>query len=66
MFCLLAFRFIGVLLLCDVVLVFTVQQSESTICSLPFGLPSHSGHSSAVSRVLCAIQYVQISFLFYT
>ena len=30
----------------------------------PFELPSHSGHHSALSRLLCAIQYVLISIYF--
>ena len=33
---------------------------------LPFGLPSHLGHPSALGRVPCSIQYVPISCLFYT
>ena len=42
----------------NVVLVFTVQQNESAIythLSPPFGLPSHSSHHSALSRVPSAI-----------
>ena len=37
----------------------SAQQNESATCihiSLPFWIPSHSGHHSALSRVLCAIQ----------
>ena len=33
---------------------------------LPFGLPPHPGHHSAVSRVPCAIEHVFISSLFHT
>ena len=48
----------------------TVQQNElathTHIYSFPFGLPSHSDHHSALSRVLCAVQYNLISNLFYT
>ena len=62
--------FVGVQLLYNVVLVSTVQQNRSAtyiyIYTLPFGLPSHSGHHSALSRVPCAIQYVLINYLFYT
>ena len=36
------------------------------IYPLPFGFPSHSGRHSILSRVLSAIQYVLISYLFYT
>ena len=32
---------------------------------LPFGFPSYLGHHSALSRVLCGVQYVPISCLFY-
>ena len=35
------------------------------IYPLSFGLPSHSYHHSALSKVPCAIQYVLISYLFY-
>ena len=31
-----------------------------------FGIPSHSGHSTALGRVPCAMQYVLMSYLFYT
>jgi len=50
-------------LLCSVVLVSNVQQSESAIHIhlLPFGLPSHSGHQSALSRVLCARSLLTVS-----
>ena len=53
----------------NVMLVSTVQQSESAIHThvlCLFGFPSHSGHHSVLSRVPCAIQYVLISYLFYT
>ena len=36
------------------------------IYPLPFGSPSYSGYCSALSRVPCAIQYVLISYVFYT
>ena len=61
--------FIGVQLLCNVVLVSTVQQNESAIHIhiFPlFGFPSHLDHRHAFSRVPCATQYVLISCLFYT
>ena len=35
-----------------------------TMYPLPFGLPSHSGHHNALSRVPHAIQYVLISYLY--
>ena len=35
-----------------------MNQLYMYVCPLPFGLPSHSGHHSALSRVPCAIQYV--------
>ena len=43
-----------------------VNQPYLYMYPLPFGLPSHSGHHSALSRVPCAVQYVLISYLFYT
>ena len=45
--------FIGLQLLYNVVLVSTTQQRESAIhiYPLPFGLPSHSDHHRALSRV---------------
>ena len=50
-------------------LVFTVQQYESAlpmhIVPPIFQLPSHSAHHSVLSRGLCAIQWVLISYLFY-
>ena len=51
--------FIGVELLYNIVLVSTVQQSESAIrihISPLFGFPSHLGHHGALSRVPCAIR----------
>ena len=36
------------------------------MCPLSFGIPSHSGHHSALGQVPCAIQSVLISYLFYT
>lgn len=42
-------------------LVFILPQNESVsyTCTYtsPFGLPSNSGHHSAISRVPCAIQF---------
>ena len=35
-----------------------MNQLYMYVCPLPSGLPSHSGHHSALSRVPCAIQYV--------
>ena len=58
-------NFIGILLFFNVVLVYTAKQNESAntyIYPLPFGLPSHSGHHSALSRVPCAIQHVLINY----
>ena len=60
------FLIIGVYLLYNAVLVSTVQQNESAIhmhISPPFGLPSHSGHHSALSRLPCAREYVLINSL---
>ena len=39
--------------------------THTHIYPFPFGLPSHSCHHSALSRALCAIQYILISNLFY-
>ena len=36
------------------------------IHSFPFGLPSHSGHHNAFSRVPCAFWYVLISYMFFS
>ena len=59
----------GKQLLYNVVLASAVHQSESAghmyVC-LPFGLPSHTGHLSALSRVPCGVHQVLISYLFYT
>ena len=63
------FMFIGVYLLYNGVLVPAVEQSESALhihTSPLLGFPSHLGHHRALSRVPCAIQYVLISYLFYT
>ena len=63
------FFFIVVQFLFNVVLVSTVQQSESAInihISPLFGFPSHLIHHRTLSRVPCAIQQVLISYLFYT
>ena len=61
---------IGVQLLYNIVLVYTVQQSESTICihisPLFLDFLLNLGHHRALSRVPCAIQQVLISYLFYT
>ena len=43
-----------------------MNQPYIYIYPLPSGLPSHSGHHSALSRIPCAIQYILISYLFYT
>ena len=51
------------------VLASAVHQSESAVhmyVCLPFGLPSHIGHLSALSRVPCGVHQVLISYLFYT
>ena len=51
--------FLGVQLLYNVVLVSTVEQSESAIrvsVYHPVGLRSHSGYHSALSKVPCAMQ----------
>ena len=45
------------MLLYTVVLVYCVQKN-TYIYLHPFGLPSHSDHHSALSRVPCGIQYV--------
>ena len=42
-----------------------MNQSHIYTYPLPLGLPSHSGHHSALSSVLCAIEYIAISCLFY-
>ena len=59
--------FIGIQLLYCVVLVSTVQQHESAICTapFPFGLPSHLGHHNALGRVpvLCRRAH-QLSILY--
>ena len=68
--CLYFFKiFIGVELLYNVVLVSTLQQSESAIhihISPFFVFPSHLGHHRSLSTVPCAIQQALISYLFYT
>ena len=54
-------------MLYNVVLVSAVQQNESAIhmhVSLLSGLPFHSGHHSALSRVPSAIQEFLVSFCF--
>ena len=43
-----------------------MNQSYTYIYPLPLGLPSHSGHHRALSRIPCAIEYVLISSLFCT
>ena len=43
-----------------------VNQACIYIHPLAAGLPSHSDHHSALSRVPCAPQYVLISYIFYT
>ena len=61
--------FIGVWLLYNVVLASTAQQNESAIhiqIYPPFWIPSHLGYHSVLGKVPCALQYVPISYLFYT
>ena len=53
-------------MLCRFLLHSKMNQPYIYINPLPFGLPFHSGHHSAFNRVPCAIQYVLISYLFYT
>ena len=53
-------------MLCQFRLYSKMNQPYIYIYPLPYGLPSHSGHHSALSRVPCAIQQVLISYLFYT
>ena len=43
-----------------------LSQPYINIHHLPLGLPSHAGNRSALSRVPCAIQYVLMSYLFFT
>ena len=42
-----------------------MNQPDIYMYLLPFGFPSPLGHHTALSRVLCAIQYFLISFLSY-
>ena len=42
-----------------------MNQSHIYIYPLSFGFLSHSSHHSALSRVLCAIQYVLTSYLYF-
>ena len=56
-------------LLYNVVLISTIQQSESAtptsaICPLFFGLSSHLGHHRALSRIPCAINRFSLSILY--
>ena len=53
-------------MLCQFLLYSKMNQLYIYIYPLFFGFPSHLGHHSALSRVPCAIQYVLISYLFYT
>ena len=53
-------------ILCWFLLYSKVNQPHIHIYSLPFGFPSDSGHFGALSRVPWAIQYVLISYPFYT
>ena len=60
-------NFIGVQLLCNVVLVSAVQQSKSAIVYIyPLILEflTHVGHHRALSRVPCAIQQVSLVIYF--
>ena len=61
--------FIGVELLYNVVLVSMfnrMNQPYIYMYPLPFAVPFHLGHHSALRRVPCAMQYLLISYLFYT
>ena len=42
-----------------------MNQPDIYMYLLPFGFPSRLGHHTALSRVLCAIQYFLVSFLSY-
>lgn len=53
-------------ILCQFLLSSKINQLCMYIHSFLWGLPSCSGYHSALSRVLCARQYVRISYLFYT
>ena len=53
-------------MLCQFLLYSKVNQLYVYIYSLLFGFPSHLDHHRALSRVLCAIQQVLISYLVYT
>ena len=46
----------------------TAKMNQPSVYIYPFSfeLASHSGHPRVLSRVPCAIQYVLISYLFYT
>ena len=52
--------------MCSFLLYSKMNQPYIHISLLPFGLPSHSGHHSALGRVPYTIQYVLISYPFYT
>ena len=53
-------------MLCQFLLYSKMNQLCIYIYPLFFGLPSHLGHHRALSRIPCAIQYILISYLFYT
>ena len=53
-------------MLCQFRLYCKVNRPYICIYPLPFVLPFHLGHHSALRRVPFAIQYVLISYLFYT
>lgn len=62
------FIFTGVWLLYNVILVSAIQHSESAICiriSPLYGFLSRLGNHRALSRILCAIQQILISYLLY-
>ena len=53
-------------MLCQFLLYSKVNQPYTYTHLLFFGFPSHLGHHRALSRAPCAIQWVLISYLFYT
>ena len=55
-----------VALQCCILLCRKVNQPHLHMQPLFLGFPSHLGHHRALSRVPCALQYVLISYLFYT
>lgn len=53
-------------MLCQSLLYCKMSRPCTYVCPLPFGLPPHSGHHSAIRRVPCAAEYDLISCLFST